>query len=240
MTTVLAVEHLTVSYAGAVALSDVSLDVPAGKATAVLGGNGAGKTTLLSTIAGLFVPNRRARGTVTLHDNNVLGQPAHRIARQGLSLVPEGRRLFPMLSVEENLLLGSSTSRLDTDERRCRLSSVYERFPELYERRSRAASVLSGGEQQRCAIGRALMAKPAVLALDEPSTGLAPNATIALFALLRTLVDEGTTVLLVEQHAHLALEFADYVVVLDTGSVAISGPVDEVRTDPRLVRAYLG
>ena len=232
----LAVEGLTTSYGAVTALDDVSLEAPAGQVTAVLGANGAGKTTLLRTISGLV---RARAGTVRLDGADISRLPAERMTARGIAHVPEGRGVIAELTVVENLRLGGLHRRAGTDPER--LERVYELFPVLGERRTAMAHVLSGGERQMLVIGRALMARPTVLLLDEPSLGLAPRIVAQIFALLRSLVEsEGLTVLLVEQNATSALSIADRGMVLGLGSVVASDEAAALAADAKLRHAYLG
>jgi branched-chain amino acid transport system ATP-binding protein len=232
----LSIEGLTTGYGEIRVLQDVSLDVGDGEAVTLLGANGAGKTTLLRAAVGLLPVSA---GRVVL-DGEVLNDlPVHRIVERGLVLVPEGRALFPFMTVEENLELGSYTDRA-RHQRRSTMDWVYGLLPRLKERRHQLGGSLSGGEQQMCAIGRGLMARPKVMLLDEPSLGLAPVIVRDIFTLLRELRGAGLSILLVEQHVKRALEIADQAYVLQNGRVAISGPGPELLRDPALKRAYIG
>jgi branched-chain amino acid transport system ATP-binding protein len=234
-TPLLAVEGLTVTYGAVRAVTGVSFQVYEGELVTLIGANGAGKSSTLRAIAGL-VP--AAGGRIMLDGQPILAVPAHDLPRRGLVLVPEGRRVFGELSVLENLDLGAYTrprSELHAD-----LDRVYDLFPILKERAGQAAGTLSGGEQQMLAIGRALMARPRMLLLDEPSLGLAPAIVRHLFALLRQLHDAGVTILLVEQNARLALATADRAYVLQTGRVVAEGPAAELAASPEVRRRYLG
>jgi branched-chain amino acid transport system ATP-binding protein len=232
----LEVRDLTTTYGAVHALSDVSFTAPAGKVTAVLGANGAGKTTLLRTISGLVRPRS---GEVLLDDSPVTSVPVERMCRMGVAHVPEGRGVITELTVEENLRLGALGRA--TGSERLGLDHVYTMFPPLAERRDARAEVLSGGERQMLVIGRALLARPRVLLLDEPSHGLAPRVVGQIFALLRDLVkEEGLTVVLVEQNARGALSIADTGVVLNLGRVVVSENASELAADEKLRHAYLG
>jgi branched-chain amino acid transport system ATP-binding protein len=226
---------LSSGYGGPAVLKDVSLHVGVGEIVAVVGANGAGKSTLLKTVAGLLRPSG---GVVQLNGASIGGRPTERIVRAGLSLVPEGRQVVAPLSVEENLLVGAYGRRgggaADT------LSAIYDRFPRLKERRRQPAGLLSGGEQQMLAIGRALMAGPRVLLLDEPSMGLAPLIVSEIFVLLGELNRQGLTVLLVEQNARKALALAKRGYVLEGGRIVLEGPAEELAKSPAVVDAYLG
>lgn len=232
----LAVRGLTTRYGAVTALDEVSLEVPAGQVTAVLGANGAGKTTLLRTISGLVAPQR---GTVTLDGTDIGGLPAERMTGLGIAHVPEGRGVIAELTVAENLRLGGLHRRRGSEP--AGLERVYELFPVLAERSNAVAHVLSGGERQMLVIGRALLARPTVLLLDEPSLGLAPRVVAQIFALLRALVEsEGIAVLLVEQNATSALSIADRGVVLGLGRVVASDDAAVLAADAKLRHAYLG
>ncbi len=232
----LAVDDLVVRYGPIVALRGVSLRVQEGEVVALLGANGAGKSSLLNAVAGL-VPV--ASGRVRFRGDEVQRLPPERIVRRGLALTPEGRRVFPRLSVEHNLRLGSAVVK-DPVRRAEAKERVLELFPILAERLGQEAGTLSGGEQQMLAIGRSLMAEPALLLLDEPSLGLAPIVAEQIFKLIERLRDEGTTVLLVEQNVHRALEIADRAYVLSTGSVEAEGPARALHASAEIERAYLG
>ena len=233
----LVVENLVTFYGSIQALHGVSLRVPKGEVVAVLGANGAGKSTLLHTIGGILKP---AAGTVIHDGRNITSWSAERIVARGICQVPEGRRLFPTLSVEDNLLIGASGKRDWRKGYNEDLAFVYDLLPRLYERRKQMAKTLSGGEQQMVAVGRALMGHPSLLLLDEPSMGLAPLLVKDIYEALARLNERGMTMLLVEQSAEMALSLAHRVVCIRTGSVVLSGLVDEVRDDPRLGEVYLG
>ena len=232
----LEVRDLTTAYQGLVAISDVSLDVAAGEIVAVAGANGAGKSTLLKTIAGAERPRS---GHVTFDGHRIEGQAGHLTTAGGIAYVPENRRLFPRLSVADNLRLGSYLHRgkADRDEPQAR---VFALFPRLQERLKQRAETLSGGEQQMLAIGRALMTRPRLLMLDEPSQGIAPKLVDEIFDAVVTIREAGTTVLLVEQRLSESLAIADRAYVLQTGRVVLSGSAATVRDDPDIRRAYLG
>jgi branched-chain amino acid transport system ATP-binding protein len=233
----LVVENLVTFYGSIQALHGVSLRVPKGEVVAVLGANGAGKSTLLHTIGGILKPSA---GTVVHDGRNITSWPAEKIVARGVCQVPEGRRLFPTLSVEDNLLIGASGKRDWRKGYAEDLAFVYDLLPRLYERRKQMAKTLSGGEQQMVAVGRALMGHPSLLLLDEPSMGLAPLLVKDIYDALAKLNERGMTMLLVEQSAEMALSLAHRVVCIRNGSVVISGLVDEVRDDPRLGEVYLG
>jgi branched-chain amino acid transport system ATP-binding protein len=227
---------LAIAYGDAPAVWDATLDVDAGEIVAVIGPNGAGKSTLVNTIAGL---HRARGGTLHLGGVDLAAVPAHQVCRHGIALVPEGRRLFTRMSVEENLDIGCY--RGEARRRRTEaLERVYRLFPILRERRAQAAGSLSGGQQQMVAIGRALMARPRLLLLDEPSLGLAPAIVEAMFAAIRAIHAEGVAILLVEQNVARALEVADRAYVLEEGRIVAGGPAATVRAQPRVQQAYLG
>jgi ABC-type branched-subunit amino acid transport system ATPase component len=232
---VLAAKEVTAGYGATTALRGVSITVDAGETVAVLGANGAGKSTLMRALSGL---NRPVDGEIVFLGERIEHFTANRIAGRGLVLVPEGRQVFPELSVLDNLQLGGF-SRLARDGDQM-VEHMLTRFPPLRARQHQRAGLLSGGEQQMLAIARGLMAKPKVLMLDEPSLGLAPKLTEGLYDLLAELRDEGTTILLVDQVAALALSVADRAYVLKSGEIAHAGAAAEVRQDPALARAYLG
>jgi branched-chain amino acid transport system ATP-binding protein len=228
--------RLAIAYGDAPAVWDASLDVDAGEIVAVIGPNGSGKSTLVNTIAGL----QRARAGELRFAGVDLGRvPAHLVCRHGIALVPEGRRLFTRMSVEENLDMGCYRG----EARRARhetLERVYRLFPILRERRAQLAGALSGGQQQMVAIGRALMARPRLLLLDEPSLGLAPAVVDAMFEIIRAIHTEGVAILLVEQNVLRALDLADRAYVLEEGRVVADGPSAVLREQPRIQQAYLG
>jgi branched-chain amino acid transport system ATP-binding protein len=232
----LSVRDLTLDYAGVVALRGVALDVDEGELVALVGANGAGKSSLLAAICGLHRP---VGGSIRFRGREIGRLPAHRIARLGAALVPEGRRLFAQQTVRENLALGAYHLH-DAAEQARRLSEVHELFPILAERAEQRAGTLSGGEQQMVALGRALMSHPALLMLDEPSLGIAPKYAQAMFDVLAQLRARGTTMLLVEQNLHAALKLADRAYVIQTGSIVTSGPADELAESDDVRRSYLG
>ena len=223
-------------YGNIQALKGISFKVPEGSVVTLLGANGAGKSTTLKSISGLVPP---LRGTVTFMGHRIDRRPSEEIVRLGISHVPEGRDLFPELTILENLKMGAYVR---TDKRQIRLSleRVQARFPILAERRSQLAGTLSGGEQQMLAIGRALMADPKLMLLDEPSLGLAPMLVEEIFGIIREIHDGGTTVLLVEQNANKALSIADYGYVLETGTISLAGDSRELLRDDHVRRSYLG
>jgi branched-chain amino acid transport system ATP-binding protein len=235
--TLLAVEGLRVGYGKVEVLHGIDLTVAQGEIVALLGSNGAGKTTTLRALSGLE-PIRGGR--VSLGDTSLVGVPAHKIAAMGLAHVPERRRLFAPLTVEENLKLGGYLMREQTAELKRRIEAQYALFPRLLERRMQLAGTLSGGEQQMVAIARALILQPRLLVLDEPSMGLAPLVVRAIFGIVKRLRDEGMAVLLVEQNARQTLRIADRAYVLESGSMIVSGPASALAQDPRVQAAYLG
>ncbi|HLH22753.1 MAG TPA: ABC transporter ATP-binding protein [Chloroflexota bacterium] len=231
----LAVRDLHTYYGGIAALRGISFDVPRGGLVALVGANGAGKSTTLNTISGLLAPRH---GTIRFEGRDIAGWRAERVAALGLVQVPEGRQIVAPLTVEENLLVGAYTRR--DGGVRADLGGVYDRFPRLAERRAQIAGSLSGGEQQMLAIGRALMARPKLLMLDEPSLGLAPLIVQEVFRVVAALKEQGATILLVEQNARKALAIADYAYVLEGGEIGQAGPAAVLRDDPRILEAYLG
>ena len=232
----LKITDLTVHYGPVTALDSVSMTVTAGTITAVLGANGAGKTTLLRTVSGLLKPTS---GRIELAGVDIVGIPPDRMSRKGLAHVPEGRGVIAELTVDENLRLGALGRNRSHDA--VTLDRIYDMFPPLTGRRTSSAHTRSGGERQMLVIGRALMATPSVLLLDEPSLGLAPKVAAQIFETLRALVDsESMTVVLVEQNARSALSIAEHAVVLDLGKVAVEGPADTLAGDDALRHAYLG
>ncbi len=231
----LVLDGLCAGYHGLQILHEIDLRVDAGEIVALVGGNGAGKTTTLRAISGVVKPSA---GAITFRDERADGVRTAELVRRGLVQVPEERALFGPLTVEENLRMGAWTQKGDTVT--SGLSEVFELFPILAERRRQAAETLSGGQQQMLAIGRALMAKPSLLMLDEPSTGLSPKLTWAVLDAVRTIRDRGVAVLLVEQNAAQALRLADRAYVLESGSCVLSGPGPELAEDDRVRAAYLG
>ncbi len=232
----LRVEGVEVGYGGVPALHGVDLAVASGQVVAVVGSNGAGKSTLLRTISGLLQPTA---GSIAFGGERIDRRPAHRIVRLGIAHVPEGRHLFPNLTVHQNLLLGAFTRR-DPTARARTLARVYELFPILRERAGQRAGTLSGGEQQMCAIGRGLMLEPKLLMLDEPSLGIAPKIVAQIFEVIRAIAQAGVTILLVEQNVQEALELADRAYVLQTGRIVLEGSGAELLRSDLVRRAYLG
>lgn len=232
----LRVDNLTVCYGQMQALRGVSMEVSPGEMVALIGGNGAGKTTLLNTISGLIPP---AAGNLNWEGRSLNGLTPDRICREGIIQVPEGRKLFPAMTVEENLIMGAylPTVRKQSQES---LRKVYDIFPRLADRRRQFAGSLSGGEQQMTALGRALMARPRLLMLDEPSLGLSPKAAAEIFATIKGLNKEGLSVLLVSQEVLETLTITAHGYVLENGIVAMKGPSSELREDPKVKTSYLG
>jgi branched-chain amino acid transport system ATP-binding protein len=229
------VRDLHVSYGNIRAVHGVSFDVDEGEIVTLIGANGAGKSTILNTIAGLQAPDQ---GEIVYKDTNLVALGAHQVVKLGLALVPEGRRIFGNLTVYENLrLAGFQIERAELDRR---IRRVYAYFPRLEERRSQLGDTLSGGEQQMLAVGRALVTGGDFLLLDEPSMGLAPILVQQIFEILAEINRAGTTILLVEQNAHMALKFAHRGYVLETGNIVLSGPSRELAQSPDVQKAYLG
>jgi branched-chain amino acid transport system ATP-binding protein len=231
------VSQLSAAHGAVTAVRDVDLDVTAGSVVALIGSNGAGKTTTLNTIAGLHKP---LRGSVRVQGRDITGWPCHKVVRSGVALVAEGRRIAPPLTVLENLELASYSGRSQRDEQAAQLTRVFDLFPRLAERRSQLAASLSGGEQQMLAFGRALMTRPEVLLLDEPSMGLAPSIVDVLFSTIESLHDQGATILLVEQNAELAMAVSDRVYVLQRGSIVSEGEPAHIRNQPEVMTALFG
>ncbi|MBQ7692156.1 MAG: ABC transporter ATP-binding protein [Oscillospiraceae bacterium] len=232
----LKIENLHVSYGGIHALRGISLEVPDGKIVTLIGANGAGKSTTLRTISGLI---KADSGSITYDGQELLGQPIYKILEKGIAQVPEGRRVFTNLTVRENLKVGAYL-RKDKAEIEKDLNWVYELFPRLKERDWQLAGTLSGGEQQMLAVGRALMSRPKLMMMDEPSLGLAPLVVKGIFDIIRAINDQGVTVLLIEQNANMALKIADYAYVLETGLITLSGTGKELLVNEEVKKAYLG
>lgn len=235
MSVILSVESLNVSYGSIHAVKGVSFDVNEGEIVTLIGANGAGKSTTLNTISGLL---RSKSGSVTFMGEDLNRVPPHKVVSRGMALVPEGRRVFLQMSVQENLEMGAYTkgnAGIPAD-----LEVVYGQFPRLKERRRQVAGTLSGGEQQMLAMGRALMSHPKLLMLDEPSMGLAPILVEQIFEIIQKLHKAGTTILLVEQNAQMALSIADRGYVLETGKIVTAGPSGELLASPAIKKAYLG
>jgi branched-chain amino acid transport system ATP-binding protein len=232
----LTLENVSVNYGAIEALTGISMHVEKGEVVTLIGANGAGKTTTLRTITGLLEPRD---GRITFEGEDISGKPTHRLVARGISMSPEGRGVFANLSVRENLRMGAylnkSKQEITADMRR-----VFEMFPRLKEREAQKAGTLSGGEQQMLAIGRALMSRPRLLLLDEPSLGLAPLVVHTIFEAIDEIRGKGTTILLVEQNAHAALKHSDRAYVLETGRIVMEGSSKELAADPRIKEAYLG
>ena len=231
----LKVEDLHVYYGSIHAIKGISFEVNEGEVVTLIGANGAGKSTTLNTVSGLLKPRS---GSVTFEDKSIVGVPAHKIVSHGMALCPEGRRVFLQMTVQANLEMGGYTR--PAGEIDAAIQDVYQRFPRLKERYKQPAGTLSGGEQQMLAMGRALMSRPKLLMLDEPSMGLAPILVKQIFGIVRELHQAGTTILLVEQNAQMALSVADRAYVLETGTIAMSGSAKELLIDERVRKAYLG
>ena len=232
----LEVENLHVFYGMIHALKGVSFSVDQGEVIALIGANGAGKTTTLHTITGLLPAKQ---GSIRFEGKDITKTPAHKIVEMGIAHVPEGRRIFSQLNVYENLIMGAFT-RKDKAEIEDSLAMVYRRFPRLEERKNQRAGTLSGGEQQMLAMGRALMSRPRLIVMDEPSMGLSPIFVNEIFDIIQVVSDSGTTVLLVEQNARKALSIADRAYVLETGRVTMEGKADELLHNEAVQKAYLG
>ena len=232
----LKVESLQTHYGKIAALLGISFEVHAGQIVTLLGSNGAGKSTTLRTLSGLVAP---AAGKVVFDGEDITKMPAHEIVRRGLVHLPEGRHVFKDLTVTENLELGAYLVK-DKRERKRRLQTVYDRFPILAARSKQLGGTLSGGEQQMLAIGRGLMSAPKLLLMDEPSMGIAPLIVRDITKIIKSLHADGTTILLVEQNAKMALGLADYGYVMDTGSIVLEGKGSDLRKDEKVVSAYLG
>ena len=232
----LEIKDLEVYYGMIQAIKGISFEVNEGEVIALIGANGAGKTTILHTISGLIAPKK---GSITFEGQEITKIPAHKIVENGLAQVPEGRRVFPSLSVLQNLKLGAYT-RKDKKEIDDTLKMIYERFPRLEERKNQPAGTLSGGEQQMLAMGRALMSKPRIILMDEPSMGLSPIFVNEIFDIIKQVSASGTTVLLVEQNAKKALSIADRGYVLETGKIVKEGKASDLLNDEAVKKAYLG
>ena len=232
----LTINDINVFYGAIHAIKGVSLEVNEGEIVTLIGANGAGKSTILRTISGLLKPKT---GSIQFEGQEIAGMPAHEIVKTGISQVPEGRRIFAEMSVLENLELGAFT-RKDKDGIKADMELVFERFPRLKERIGQLAGTLSGGEQQMLAMGRALMSRPRLLLLDEPSMGLAPLLIKEIFTIIQDINKTGTTVLLVEQNANMALSIAHRAYVLETGRITLSGDAQELAARDEVRKAYLG
>ncbi len=234
MSNILEIRDLSVSYGGINAVKDIDLDVPEGQIVTLIGANGAGKSTILRTISGLV---KTKTGSVTYEGKELLGKSPDYIVSQGVTLVPEGRRVFTDLTVLENLKIGAYLRKDDIEPD---IEYVYSLFPRLKERAWQYAGTLSGGEQQMLAVGRALMSRPKLIMMDEPSLGLAPLVVKSIFDIIKTINQKGITVLLIEQNANMALMAAHTAYVLETGSITMKGPGAELLADERIKEAYLG
>lgn len=232
----LKVDNIDVYYGAIHAIKGISIEVPKGEIVTLVGSNGAGKSTTLRTISGLMKPKN---GTILFEDKNIVGVPAHKIVGMGLCQVPEGRHVFANMSVMENLELGAYL-RNDKDGIARDLEDVFKKFPRPLERKDQISGTLSGGEQQMLAMGRALMSRPRLLLLDEPSMGLAPLLVKEIFNIIKEINESGTTVLLVEQNANMALSIADKAYVLETGRIALAGTAQELASSEAVRKAYLG
>ena len=231
----LKIENVVAGYGHITALKSINLEVPQGSIVSLIGANGAGKSTTMRSIMGLVKPTE---GRITFEGKDITSMKTHDIVKAGISLVPEGRQILQDMSVYENLEMGAyirKDAEINDD-----IKKVFKRFPILDERSYQLGGTLSGGQQQMLAIGRALMARPKLLLLDEPSMGLAPLVVNEIFEVIKAISAEGTTVLLVEQNVRQALKIADYAYVLETGKIVLSGPAEEIRHDPRVMEAYLG
>jgi len=236
----LSISNLQAAYGKVEVLHGISLEVPKGKLVTLIGSNGAGKTTTMRAISGMLKPKG---GKVTLDGKDITGVDSHRIARAGLAHSPEGRRVFASMTVLDNLLLGAFprfTRARPKGDIRHDLDKALDLFPRLKERQTQLAGTLSGGEQQMLAMARAVMLNPEVILLDEPSMGLAPILVEEVFRIIQRLKSEGVTMLLVEQFAAAALNVADYGYVLENGSISVHGPAENLKTDPKVIAAYLG
>lgn len=231
---ILSIHDLSVNYGGIEAVKGISFDVHEGEIVTLIGANGAGKSSTLRTIAGLVKPSG---GTINFRGDNITGRDATTIVKKGITLVPEGRHIFPDLTVLENLKVGAY---LRSDDISGDIQWVYDLFPRLRERSWQAGGTLSGGEQQMLAVGRALMARPKLIMMDEPSLGLAPLVVQGIFDIIRTINQQGVTVLLIEQNANMALKVADRAYVLETGLITKTGTGAELLADESIKEAYLG
>lgn len=232
----LVIDNINVYYGAIHALKGISVEVKEGEIVTLIGANGAGKSTTLRTISGLLKPKE---GSITFEGKSISGMAAPEIVKQGISQVPEGRRIFANMTVQENLELGAYI-RKDKKKIAMDMKQVYERFPRLLERKTQIAGTLSGGEQQMLAMGRALMSSPRLLLLDEPSMGLAPLLVKEIFSIIKEINETGTTILLVEQNAHMALSIAHHAYVLETGRITLAGTASELAASEDVRKAYLG
>ncbi|WP_294000703.1 ABC transporter ATP-binding protein [uncultured Megasphaera sp.] len=232
----LELKNIVAGYGSIMALKGISLSVPEGSIVSLIGANGAGKSTTMKTIMGLVSPRE---GEILFKGAPLSGTKPYQVVHEGISLVPEGRQILQNMSVEENLYLGAY-QRSDKEGIAADLKKVYDRFPRLEERKKQFGGTLSGGEQQMLAIGRAVMARPELLLLDEPSMGLAPIVVQEIFDVIKDINDSGTTILLVEQNARKALQIADYAYVMETGHIVLQGSAADVASNPQVTAAYLG
>ncbi|MEG0779652.1 MAG: ABC transporter ATP-binding protein [Oscillospiraceae bacterium] len=232
----LKIENLEVAYGGIKALRGISMEVPDGKIVTLIGANGAGKSTMLRSITGLV---KAGAGSILWNDKELLGMPINKVIEEGIALVPEGRRVFADLTVLENLRIGAYL-RKDKDGIEKDIKWVYELFPRLEERNWQLAGTLSGGEQQMLAVGRALLSRPKLMMMDEPSLGLAPLIVQDIFTIIKEINKQGVTILLIEQNANMALKTADFAYVLETGNITMSGTGAELLADESVKEAYLG
>ncbi len=234
MNNILEIKDLSVNFGGIKAVNDISLSVEKGKIITLIGANGAGKSTILKSVSGTIKPQS---GEIIFEGENICGLSPDKIVSRGVTLVPEGRRVFPNLTVLENLKIGAY---LRKDSLASDIEYVYSLFPRLKERNWQLAGTLSGGEQQMLAVGRALMARPKLIMMDEPSLGLAPLVVKDIFNIIKTINESGITVLLIEQNANMALKTADYGFVIETGNITLSGTGDELLNNESVKEAYLG
>lgn len=232
----LKISNLNTFYGHVHALKGINMEIKEGEIVSLIGSNGAGKSTTLNSIAGLV---HSQSGKIQFKDQDITNMSPHKVVKLGISLSPEGREVFPALTVQENLKLGAFTknNKVKMDES---FTRVYDLFPRLKERIKQTAGTLSGGEQQMLAIGRALMSEPKLLLLDEPSLGLAPNLVLMIFELIQSINKQGTTILLIEQNANMALSISHNAYVLETGNISMSGNAADLANDPRVIKAYLG
>lgn len=231
------VNNINVSYGKVQIIKQVSFEVNQGEVVVIIGANGAGKTTIMKTVTGLLKPTQ---GEITFEGKTISRTPAEKIVKQGLAMCPEGRLVFPHHTVYENIVLGGYSVRKDKQMFQRNIEHMYDLFPILKERSKQFAGTLSGGEQQMLAIARALMSNPKLLLLDEPSAGLAPIYVNSIFDMIQRLSKQGTTILLVEQMANMALKIADRAYVLETGRITLGGKAADIMNDPKVVESYLG
>lgn len=234
---ILKIENLSVSYGNIKALKGISLEIEEGEVVSLIGANGAGKTTTLQTISGLLPIGD---GDIFFEDKSIKKEKSYKITRKGIAQVPEGRRVFKGITVEDNLKMGAISLKVSPEDLKSELDKIYKHFPVLKERKKQKAGTLSGGEQQMLAMGRALLTNPKVLLLDEPSMGLSPLFVDKIFDTIRILKEQGRTILLVEQNANLALDISDRAYVLETGKIVKEGRAADLKTDPDVKAAYLG